>query len=279
MGKCPYLAVLLLLLVACTSDTSIAVGPRLVQEVTLEATAIMPTRVLSPTPSPVLIPVQASEPVAVTIVADRPDYVLLTATLQPSKTSTATPTITPTNAPTRSPTVTRPVVVVQQYPVLSGPSSAEQPGFPCQTNWFFDQPVLALCPLGNALVSSAAFQPFQQGFMIWVQSQDAIYAVYEGATLPRWEVFRDTYVEGAPEIDDSTSPPAFTWQPRRGFGVVWRDHPTVRQRLGWAISAQEEPYMTQVQIASDGTIFLVGAGGGIIGLRPGGQGWERYPGS
>jgi hypothetical protein len=226
--------------------------------------------------------VQTSVPVTApnTIVAEQPDFVLVTATLPPSKTPTPTPTITPTFAPTRPPTVTRPVIVVgQPFPAFSGPSSGQQPGFPCETSWFFSQPALSLCPLGNALVSTAAFQPFQQGFMIWIQSQDAIYAVYDGSTLPRWQVFRDTYVEGAPEIDVAISPPPFTWQPRRGFGEVWRDQPDVRQRLGWAISDKEEPYLAQVQIASDGTIFLVEAGGGIIGLRPGGQGWDRYPGS
>lgn len=275
MGKCPYWIVLLLVLVACTSDPNVAVGPRLVQEVTLEPTAIMPTRSLSPTPSPIAIPVVASEQVAATATAGTPGFVLVTATLPPSKTPTPTATITPTFTATIPPTISQIVLVTQPYPFYSGPS-ANQGGPPCPANWFFAQPVVSVCPLSNALVSAAAYQPFQQGVMIWIQSQDAIYSVYDGATLPRWEVFRDTYVEGAPEEDMSSSAPPFTWQPRRGFGEVWRNHPDVRQRLGWAISEKEEPYTAQVQIAADGTIFLAEPRGGIISLQAGGQSWGRY---
>lgn len=278
MGRCPWLF-MLLLIAACTPDASIALGPRLVQEVTLGPSAVLPTRALSPSPSPIVIAVATAAPMAVTIVADVPDFVLVTPTLPPSKTPTRTPTITSTFTRTPLATATSPFSATSALPPPINFSSTGRAAQPCQANWFFIQPQLPQCPLGEALVSQAAFQHFQQGSMIWVAQQTAIYAVYDGLTIPRWQVFRDTYVEGAPEADLSDSAPPFTWQPRRGFGEVWRTHPDVRQRLGWSLQESEEPYTTQVQIASDGTIFLAEPGGGIIGLRPGGQGWDRYPGA
>jgi hypothetical protein len=115
--------------------------------------------------------------------------------------------------------------------------------------------------------------------MIWVGQQDAIYAIYHSPGTPRWEVFRDDFVEGIsaeydPALDAAAS--ASTWQPRRGFGLVWRNNPQAQSRLGWAIADHEEPYTIQVQIATDGSIFLVEPRGGIIGLQPGGHDWGRY---
>ena len=115
--------------------------------------------------------------------------------------------------------------------------------------------------------------------MIWVGQQDAIYAIYHSPGTPRWEVFRDDFVEGiSAEYDPAldAAAPASTWQPRRGFGLVWRNNPQAQARLGWAIVDHEEPYTIQVQIATDGSIFLVEPRGGIIGLQPGGHDWGRY---
>ena len=44
--------------------------------------------------------------------------------------------------------------------------------------------------------------------------------------------------DGMPDHDPSISPPAGKTQPVRGFGLAWRTQPTVRDRLGWALSAE-----------------------------------------
>jgi hypothetical protein len=252
----------------------VAVGPRLVQEVTLQPTAIMPTRQLSPTPSPIAIPVATSGPNLITIVASQPDFVLVTSTLPPTKTATLTPSVTPTFTRTLPPTS---AALAAFQAATTGPIF----GAPrlCDTAWFFSQTALPVCPLNEALTSQGAYQQFQQGLMIWVERQDAIYVVFNSGDLPRWQVFRDNYESGDPENDPNLTPPPAVWQPRRGFGEVWRDQSGVRQRLGWALDATEQPFTTRVQIADDGTIFLADVGGGIIGLSPGGRGWDRYSGS
>jgi hypothetical protein len=267
---------MLVMIAACTTDPRQAGQPRLVLESTLRPTDVLPGLMLSP--SPIVIPVatvERSTPLAmVTVAGSNPDFVLLTPTLPPSKTSTPTATQTPTD--TLTPTITDTPQFLPQV-VLSPPnvSSAQQP---CAITWFFAKSLTSSCPLGSALVSTASFQQFQQGFMIWVGQQDAIYVVYDSARQPRWEVFRDNYEDSMPEYDPALGlqNPPYTWQPRRGFGLLWRSNEAMKERLGWAVREWEEPYTTQLQIATDGTIFLVDPRDGIIGLQAGGRDWDRY---
>jgi hypothetical protein len=270
---------ILLLVTACTTDPAAQAGPRLVREVTLAPTVLFPTPFVSPTRAvlPVITAAPVS-PVAVSTIEGRfPQYVLVTATLPPSKTPTLTPTITRTSSPTPaasptlfpSPIPTIGAVVLPVYPAGSQP---------CHENWFFSTVITASCPLGPAQISLAAYQQFQQGFMLWVERQDSIYIFFESGGWPRWQVFRDTFQEGMPEEDPAlnASAPPSTWQPRRGFGIIWRENSSVRDRIGWAVMEREVPFTTQVQIGLDGSVFLAESSGGIIGLQPGGQSWNRY---
>jgi hypothetical protein len=288
MGRSPLvmLAYVSFVVTACTSDPSLSGGPRLVQDVTLEPTAVLPTRI--PSVTPVVIPVATSEsvsPLEVATVEGRfPEFVLITPTLPPSKTPTLTPTISPT--PTRTPVATNtvlpplfPTFVLATLDVSSPAINPALSNQSCSTAWFFSLTATNRgCPMGAPLSTSAAYQQFQQGFMIWVQQQDAIYVFYDSVGMPRWEVFRDDYEDTLPEWDPSlwVNQPPYTWQPRRGFGLIWRNNPTLQSRIGWAVREWEEPYDTQVQIAADGTIFLAEPHGGIIGLQPGGRDWDRY---
>ena len=274
-----FFTLLILLMVACTSDPNVTAGrPRLVQAVTLTPTDIFSRPIITPTPIVIALAtaVEVTPAEIVTIAPEDPNFVLVTATLPPSRTPTVTPSVTPTVTQTPIPSPTSAIRYVQQ--TLAPGVGVNNPST-CTLPWFFGMTLSAYCPLGPALTSPAAYQAFQQGFMIWVGQQDAIYVVYQNAGLPRWEVYGDAYVEGItadfePALDAAA--PNASWQPRRGFGLVWRNNPQVRSRLGWAIIEREEPYTIQVQIATDGSIFLVEPRGGIIGLHPGGQDWVRY---
>jgi hypothetical protein len=113
--------------------------------------------------------------------------------------------------------------------------------------------------------------------MFWVQQQDAIYVLYDSANLPRWQVFNDTFQDGMPDTDPAYEPaPPYTWQPKRGFGLLWRSQPTLRDRLGWSVIEWETPYNMLVQIGSDGTIYLNDPRSGFFALAPDGSDWKRY---
>ncbi len=311
MGKRPFWGFIvgLLLLAACQPETAIN-APRLVQEATLAPTTPAATRLLSPTPTPTItptplvIPVSTSEINAPLIVATVDvDFVLVTPTLPPSKTptptvtSSATPTITSTPTNTLPPTFSQVIiptnviarVITQPPPIVQNPPPAQQPppvaqqppAQPCTgSQWFFAQPRPSSCPSGTASSSSAALEQFQQGYMIWIGAQDAIYVLYDSETQPRWQVFNDTFEDGMIEYDPHWGPgPPYTYQPKRGFGKLWRDNAEVRQRLGWSVREWSEPYTAQVQMATDGSIFIQESRGGVFQLLGGGTDWKRYDGS
>lgn len=259
-------------------------GPRLVQEATLAASTTQPTRILSATPEPIIIPLATSELVSpLEVVTIESDVVLITPTLPPSKTPTETPPATATATSTRQPTITAtlPPVGVGAMPVLTtvAPINAVPgAGQACAANWFFPPTQTIACPAGAPTSSQSSFQQFQNGFMIWVGSQDSIYVLYISEGQPRWQVYNDNFIEGSPEYDPTYNAPPYVWQPRRGFGNIWRDYPQVRNRLGWTLHEWEIPYTSLLQIAQDSTIYLSDPRGGTFGLYPGGGDWVRIDG-
>jgi hypothetical protein len=271
------LAIMLWLGSACTPRQDVQ-GPRLISDVTLAPTDILPTRALSPTP----LPVTPEIPSVLQMPTTNADFVLVTPTLPPSKTPTTTPTITLTPTLTLTPTITAtssatafllPTSVI--IPVTSVVAVSNNQI--CDSNWFFLQPRPASCPLNAPNASNGVYQTFQNGTMIWVGSQDAIYVMYNDLLAPRWEVFRDYFEDGMPEESGGYSAPAPNlYQPRRGFGMLWRNSEAVRNRIGWATIQQEQPYSVQVQTSKDGSIFVSAPSANLFGLLPSGTGWTLY---
>lgn len=291
MGKCPLLCLAILMwVVSCTPNQApLNSGPVLIQESTLAPTEIDSTRVLSPTPSTLIVfasTIAASTAIPTTTESS---FVLITPTLPPSKTPTRTPTVTLTVPSTLTPAPrptfsTNGVFVTPAGPPTPGgvvplPTAVVvNPSTPvCSTTWFFTQPIAVSCPLNPPLVSAGSFQPFQNGSMIWVAQQDAIYVLYNTTSPPRWQVYNDSFQDGMPDTDPAyNNAPPSTWQPRRGFGFLWRIRPEISARIGWATTESELPFTTQVQIGSDGYIFVAEPQGGVYSLRPDGSDWQYY---
>ncbi len=281
------LLILLAALAACGPEQDITrSGPVLLRDVTLAPTTPAPTRVLSATPSPFNIPVSTSDGGTVLeVVTLASDFVLITPTLPPSKTPTLTLTITTTPSRTPPPAASLPplpTVFAQPTAYIPPPVGYNPPvgggvSPVCGSPWFFVQPVVQACPMNPPLVSAASFQQFQKGFMLWVQQHGAIYVLYDSANPPRWQVFQDTFQEGMPETDPAFgAPPAYTWQPRRGFGLLWRTLPDVRQRIGWAVIEWETNFTAQMQTGSDGWLYVTDPRGGVFALAADGSEWKRY---
>ena len=278
-----------ILMAACSSDpsTTVGEGPRLVSDVALGSTMeALPTQIITPTPlrTVTLQPLEIiSPPQEVTVDAD---FVLVTPTLPPSKTPTATPTIsqTPTQTPTPTITVTA-TTTFQAFPTsvispIVAPVAQPLPVV-CDSQWFFLQPRPQGCPLAPPSVAQGVYQTFQNGHMFWVGQLDAIYVLYNDPALPRWEVWLDEFDEGEPEYDPSWpgAPTDNLWQPRRGFGQLWRREQAVRDRIGWATLEWEVPYSVHVQNENTGTIFMDDPDGRIFALAPAQSGWQLYAGS
>jgi len=88
------------------------------------------------------------------------------------------------------------------------------------------------CPLnGGAAIYGMAAQTFERGVMFWRGDTKQIYALANNGQF--WQT-PDTWAEGQPADDPAFAPPAGVLQPVRGFGLVWRSNPAIRDALGWA---------------------------------------------
>lgn len=147
----------------------------------------------------------------------------------------------------------------------------------CPNPWFF-APAPTECAAQNALVSAGAEQRFERGVMIWVQGLDRIFVLYDGPDADgEWNSFTDEWDDGEPINDPGLVPPPGMYQPERGFGLVWREQPDVRNRLGWAI-VPESPLTTAYQTTARfryNEAFIRALDGNVWRLLPERSGWEK----
>lgn len=240
---------------------------------------------ITATPFPLVVPIVATEtPLPTSVLAPTSAALLPT---QAPRTATPTPAPAITRTPTFTPTATDTPITPGAagfVPVggVGGPASVGAAGCANPPQGYFGalfqaEPALSAalgCPLtGASSAVSSAYQPFQNGVMIWVASlgvpaQPAIYAVYNNGTYQR---FNDTFVEGVDPASAGAQPPPGLLEPVRGFGKVWRDYAAVRDTLGWAtggeiggsaqVLAFERGEMISVAQAGQTYILIAGAPG------------------
>jgi hypothetical protein len=142
-------------------------------------------------------------------------------------------------------------------------------------------PAASGCPKETSFTASAQ-QPFENGFMIWLEASRTIYVFYypQGSSYPTYEVYIDNFEEGDPESDPAFVPPPGLYQPIRGFGLIWRLDQSVRERLGWA-TAPEAAFQTWTQGYTGAGLhsyftLVEGADGTVYHLTATGSVWEVY---
>jgi hypothetical protein len=100
------------------------------------------------------------------------------------------------------------------------------------------------CASPYPLLRSIAYQPFQNGAMLWMTGLgsrlgNGIVIITRdpstGATT--WQIVNDTWAPGQPESGGET-PPAGLYEPVRGFGKLWRGFPHIRAALGWGTAPE-----------------------------------------
>jgi len=152
----------------------------------------------------------------------------------------------------------------------------------CPDTWFFS-PAPDGCPGTPAYFGNGAEQPFENGYMVWVENgwweedHPGIYVLYDDDVFsPRWAFYYDTWEEGDPMCDAGEAPPGL-YQPERGFGKLWCEEQEVRDRLGWA-TEPESGYETAIQRDSAprySTLYVRAADGNVWKLLPERSGWEK----
>lgn len=152
------------------------------------------------------------------------------------------------------------------------PTATPQP-LMCDTGYdlFFDTHFTTLCAAAPVVTTGAAYQPFEDGFMIWLQSTGAVYAFSSDGAL---RVAEADYAL----LPDAFEPaPPHLLVPVRGFGRVWQNIAPVRGWLGWA-REPESGYTAQVQrgfSTVDGRplVYLLRPDGAVIIFDEIANGW------
>lgn len=264
----------MLVLSACGSEDANGVVPTLVDFPTDAAPAQVDT-VNEETPVDAQTALAAASTETPTAPSDEPTLSAtldVTVTLTPSMTitNTLTPTPSETPAPTTEPgllddlvalaleaTILPPQVGIVATsgmipPTLgatAAPACAAPPaGFGLIFNSDPSVRESLGCALGTPpmyLTRMGAAQSFQQGFMVWVSgTPNYIYVFYNNGTFQRK---LDTFNEALDAHSGGEMPPSPNlFEPIRGFGKVWRDHPEVRAGLGWATSGESAGQVTTV---------------------------------
>ena len=99
-----------------------------------------------------------------------------------------------------------------------------------------DAPQPAALPTVTEGAIYVAEQRFENGWMLWLQPVGQIWVLFiDDSGEHVWETYDDTFAEGEIESDPQIVPPEDLFQPRRGFGKLWRGNPDVRAALGWAL--------------------------------------------
>ncbi len=115
-----------------------------------------------------------------------------------------------------------------------------------EDDWFFSGPPTT-CPADAPIETAAAFEPFEHGWMLWLEEDNIIYTFYEQPNQT-FATYSESALPGSdtPLPSDEYDPPEGLFVPVSGFGLLWREYSWVRQSLGWAL-APEEGFTTTIQ--------------------------------
>src|SRR5215467_2966149 len=85
-----------------------------------------------------------------------------------------------------------------------------------------------------------AQEDFEHGFMFWISTKKVIWVLTwtDNPNKGTWREYADTFADGEAEVDPSLTPPANKFQPKRGFGKLWRTTPGLRDQVGWATTPE-----------------------------------------
>lgn len=114
------------------------------------------------------------------------------------------------------------------------------------------------CPKDEEKVIWCAWQEFENGYMLWRIDTGKIYVLsLAGADRGNWQEYDDPWEEGKYpiDIDPDIEPPPGRQQPKRGFGLIWRERlGGPKSDIGWALM-EEEGLCAVVQPFERGFMF------------------------
>ncbi len=181
----------------------------------------------------------------VVVISPTPDPNVIIITVTPKPPESASPTLPPATEPPTvaaiEPTST-PVPPTATVALPVGPTLTPESGTPAQPTPVPPTPTLSAFPTETRAQLYIAQQNFQNGYMFWISTRRVIWVLINSPGNPNageWRIYPDTFKDGEPEFDASLNPPnGALFQPRRGFGKLWRETPGLREALGWATTPE-----------------------------------------
>jgi hypothetical protein len=125
----------------------------------------------------------------------------------------------------------------------------------------------------SQFTTGATFQQYENGFMVWRADNGEI-RVYVGpiggdaGSIGELTIYSARQYSGL--SSQQFSPPTGRIAPILGFGRVWGNFPSIRQQLGWALSA-EQAYTMTAQTQNGVVIAFTVFGGRFVNYRQGNQ--------
>lgn len=148
--------------------------------------------------------------------------------------------------------------------------------WPCSQQYFFS-PVPERCPAIAPVQVQGAYQPFENGFMIWMPHLDgSLPSIYVFGNDGWLSHFQDTWSEDDPG-DPSLTPPDGLFAAVGGFGKVWLANPEVQERLGWGTSKEslyDLKYQVEGRESIPGVSYLTRPDGSVLQLIE--TSWSLY---
>ncbi len=123
------------------------------------------------------------------------------------------------------------------------------------------------CPGSVFRDRPAAVQNFERGIMIWSDLGNGDRRIYAYFPWNAYRQYTDTWQEGEPDSPD-VSPPAGFYAPRRGFGKVWINDPTLRDNIGWAVEQFERAETATVQVFDNGALVWLKGSNTVYAFGP-----------
>ncbi len=147
----------------------------------------------------------------------------------------------------------------------------------CPIIWFFD-PAPDACPNEAPEESLMIEQPFERGRMLFVESRNIVYALFNDGSRPAWLAVENRYDPAIhAESEPDFVPPAGLVQPIRELGLLWRANDLVRNRLGLGLQ-EPSTYQGFAQTAANASatddLYLSSGDGQVLLIVPGGDQWQ-----
>ena len=136
------------------------------------------------------------------------------------------------------------IILARQTTASYGLQVTATPGAAATTD------VTACPPTATPRITRGAVQLMERGWIIWQGDTRQLYVLTMSPTSKiegRVAVYPEDWENGMPETSAAFVAPVGLHQPTRGIGKMWRENPTVRTSVGWALKDAEGLMMVIIQ--------------------------------